>query len=88
LCVAPWHSGLDWNKIDGVTVNVGGCDVVQLHETLTGASPSAPVKVKLPFWQGTVEIVTACVVPGVRVPLVGLKLAPARSLATDQLAFP
>jgi len=72
-----------------VAVSVGGGGGgVQVHETLTGASPSAPVKVKLPFWQGMAEIITTCVLPGDNVPLVGLKTTAPRVLVTVQLAFP
>jgi len=78
------------SKLVGVTVSVGvGGGGVQLHATFTGVTPVCPEKVKVPFWQGIVPIVTVTGVPGETVPLAGLKVTPLpRSLLADQVTVP
>jgi hypothetical protein len=80
---------LVWSKLVGLTANVGGGGGdVQLHEMVTGVSPSAPEKMKVPFWQGIAAIVTVCEPFGDNWPEAGLKVTPVRLLLADQLALP
>jgi hypothetical protein len=59
---------------------------------VTGFSPSAPEKVKLPLTplleQGSAPMVTETVLPGVRLPLAGLNVTPLRPLLALQLLVP
>ena len=73
----------------GLTVKVGGGGGVQVHVTVTGLSPSAPEKVKVPALQGRDEMVTCTDPFGNNFPLAGVKvtLLP-KSLLAVQFALP
>jgi hypothetical protein len=68
----------------GLTVSESGA---QLNVTVTGTSPSEPLKVTLPFWQGSESRTTCVELPGVRVPWVGTTAESEKVLLATQLAL-